>query len=77
MTSPAGGKHRPDFTGAQWHSGSQTEQGERRIEIAFVDGMIGMRDSADPDGAVLVFTPAEWDAFLGGVQDNEFDLPES
>jgi hypothetical protein len=48
--------------------------GHGRIEIAFVDDLVGMRDSADPDGPVLVFTQAEWDAFVGGVTDGEFDL---
>jgi hypothetical protein len=33
-----------------------------------------MRDAKDPDGAKLVFTPDEWDAFVLGVKDGEFDL---
>ena len=33
-----------------------------------------MRDSKDPDGPKLAFTGAEWDAFLRGVKDGEFDL---
>jgi Domain of unknown function (DUF397) len=32
-----------------------------------------MRDSKDPDGPKLAFTGAEWDAFLSGVKDGEFD----
>ena len=32
-----------------------------------------MRDSKDPDGPVLAFTPAEMGAFIGGVKDGEFD----
>jgi hypothetical protein len=35
-----------------------------------------MRDSKDPDGPVLTFTPDEWNAFTLGVQDGEFDLDE-
>ncbi len=66
-------KYRPDFTHAEWQAPQGSGDG-RRIEIAFVEGMIGMRDSADPDGPVLVFTPAEWDAFVGGVEDGEFDV---
>ncbi|GIH71282.1 DUF397 domain-containing protein [Sphaerimonospora thailandensis] len=34
-----------------------------------------IRDSKDPDGPVLAFTPSEWDAFIGGVKDGEFDGP--
>lgn len=36
--------------------------------------LIAVRDSKDPNGPTLFFTPAEWDAFLSGVKDNEFDL---
>lgn len=35
-----------------------------------------MRNSRDPDGPVLAFTEAEWEAFVLGVKDGEFDLPE-
>lgn len=50
------------------------------IEFAFVphsDGLVytALRSSAEPDGTVLVFTPSEWDAFVAGVRDGEFDLP--
>ena len=35
-----------------------------------------MSDAADPDGAKLYFTQAEWDAFILGVKDGEFDSSE-
>lgn len=35
-----------------------------------------MYDAADPDGEKLYFTEAEWDAFVLGVKDGEFDLDE-
>jgi hypothetical protein len=35
-----------------------------------------MRDGHDPDGPVLVFDEAEWDAFVAGAKDGEFDLPD-
>jgi hypothetical protein len=37
------------------------------------DRVIVMRDSKKPDGPVLYFTEAEWDAFVAGVKDGEFD----
>lgn len=37
-------------------------------------GDILIRDSKDPDGPILRFTPDEWTAFIGGVKDGEFDL---
>ena len=32
-----------------------------------------VRDSKDPDGPVLEFSRDEWDAFLAGVRNGEFD----
>lgn len=32
-----------------------------------------MFDAADPNGARLYFTQDEWDAFILGVKDGEFD----
>jgi Domain of unknown function (DUF397) len=45
-------------------------------EVAFLpDGRVAMRDSKQPHAGALVFTPAEWRAFLDGVRAGEFDLP--
>ena len=44
------------------------------VQVAFVDDLIGVRNAADPDGPVLVFTQGEWDAFVLGAKDGEFDL---
>jgi Domain of unknown function (DUF397) len=35
-----------------------------------------MYDAAHPDGDKLYFSEAEWDAFVLGVKDGEFDLDE-
>ncbi|MBC8093294.1 MAG: DUF397 domain-containing protein [Pseudonocardia sp.] len=40
------------------------------------DGSMAVRHSTAPalgPGNTLVFTPAEWDAFVRGVKDGEFD----
>jgi hypothetical protein len=57
---------------------------DSRVEVAIREGskegsdyVITMRDGSKPDGPVLVFTPAEWDAFVAGVRDGEFDLDET
>ncbi|WP_261575474.1 DUF397 domain-containing protein [Frankia gtarii] len=44
------------------------------VEVATSPDAIAVRDSKDPDGPVLVFTPAEWTAFLAGARDGEFNL---
>ncbi|WP_345409417.1 DUF397 domain-containing protein [Nonomuraea salmonea] len=44
------------------------------VEVATnLPGMIAVRDSKNPAGSALVFTPDEWRAFLGGVKLGEFD----
>jgi hypothetical protein len=43
------------------------------VEVAFVNGAVAVRDSKDPTGPVLVFTPGEWGAFVGGAKAGEFD----
>jgi hypothetical protein len=44
------------------------------VEVAGLrDGGVAVRNSRDPDGLVLRFTPGEWHAFLGGVRNGEFD----
>jgi len=44
------------------------------VEVASLPGsQIGVRHSKDTQGPVLRFTPDEWQAFLGGVRNGEFD----
>lgn len=62
-----------DATRAIWRS-APGEAGGSTVEVAFVDDLIGVRNGAEPDGPVLVFTQAEWDAFVEGAKDGEFDL---
>jgi hypothetical protein len=64
----------PDLTGAVWRKASYSNsQGGNCVEVADLSSHVAVRDSKDPDGPTLVFTPAEWDAFTAGVKDGEFD----
>lgn len=68
---------RIDTAGARWQAASASAPGsDAVVEVAFLaDGHVGLRDGRDPDGSVLIFTPAEWAAFTAGVQDGEFEPP--
>jgi hypothetical protein len=44
------------------------------VEAALVGDEIAVRNSQDPDGPVVVFSRDEWRAFLGGVQDGDFQF---
>jgi hypothetical protein len=43
------------------------------VEVAHVSGHYLMRDSKDRTGPTLQFTPDEWNAFIGGIHNGEFD----
>lgn len=49
-------------------------QGGNCVEVAVLPEGIAVRDSKDPTGPALVFTPAEWEAFLAGAAAGQFDL---
>ena len=38
-------------------------------------GRVAVRHSRRPGAEVIVYTRAEWEAFVGGVKDGEFDFP--
>jgi Domain of unknown function (DUF397) len=58
----------------QWVKSSYSFANGNCVEIAtLADGMVGIRNSKDPDGPVLRFTPGEWNAFLSGTLAGEFD----
>jgi len=72
-----------DLTDAQWQRAGDPDDDEGEyVEVAFVphtDGKtyIAMRNSkfTGPEDTVLVFTESEWDAFVAGAKDGEFDEP--
>lgn len=65
-----------DLTGAVWHKSTRSGgNGGDCVEVAInLPGIVAVRDTKDPGAGALVFTHAEWTAFVGGVRDGEFDL---
>lgn len=60
-------------SGPHWVKSSLSFSNGNCVEVASLPGgEIGVRDSRDRRGAVLRFTPGEWQAFLGGVRNGEF-----
>jgi hypothetical protein len=61
-------------SGALWVKSSLSFSNGACVEVADLsDGKVGVRHSKDPSGPVLRFTPAEWQAFMGGTRLGEFD----
>jgi hypothetical protein len=66
---------RIDLSRAQWFKSTRSgANSDNCVEVAFVGEAIAVRDSKNPTGPALIFTPAEWDAFVGGAKDGEFDV---
>jgi hypothetical protein len=59
---------------AGWRKSARSSPGEC-VEVLIGRESVQLRDSKDREGPVLRFSHAEWQAFLGGVGDGEFDLP--
>jgi hypothetical protein len=65
-----------DLSPAIWKKSSHSHS-NGCVEVAVVGGTerkIALRDSKNQRGAILLFNPTEWAAFLAGVRDGEFDL---
>ncbi|MFI6457194.1 DUF397 domain-containing protein [Streptosporangium amethystogenes] len=64
-----------------WQKSSLSGNGQNCVEVALADSpqaeteprpaaerLFLVRDSKDPEGPVLAFTPGEWDAFITGIK---------
>ncbi len=71
-----GNRHSAGDSSDTWIKSSLSGYNGNCVEVAGLTGdTIRVRDSKHPRGAVLNFTTAEWDAFIGGVCKGEFDRP--
>ena len=65
---------RASALGVRWIKSSHSSAEGNCVEVAALDGGgVALRNSRDPDGPALVYTPAEVAAFLAGAKGGEFD----
>lgn len=64
-----------DLSRADWRKSSFSNgNGGNCVEVARnLPGIVAVRDSKDRNGPALIFTAAEWQAFVSGVRGGEFE----
>jgi hypothetical protein len=67
-----------DLTDAAWRTSSHS--GGQCVEVAAITGnqtglarLCAIRDSKDPGGTVLAFSPGQWHTFTAAAQAGKFD----
>ncbi|WP_329084102.1 DUF397 domain-containing protein [Streptosporangium sp. NBC_01469] len=67
-----------ELAGVAWHISARSENGGGNCveagPLGDGSGRVAVRHSHRPGGEVIVYTRAEWEAFIGGVKDGEFDF---
>ncbi|MFF3765083.1 DUF397 domain-containing protein [Streptomyces sp. NPDC001922] len=64
----------PDLSTAHWRKSSYSNtNGGDCIEVADgLPGIVPVRDSKNPHGPALVFSPASWTSFIDAVKEEAF-----
>jgi hypothetical protein len=53
-----------DFSGAQWRKSNRSGEAGSCVEVAPTSHAIGVRDSKNTSGPILIFPAGPWAAFL-------------
>jgi predicted secreted Zn-dependent protease len=65
-----------DLSNVTWRKSSYSSA-SGCVEVTGADSQVAIRHSKDPEGPILIFTAVQWQAFLDGVRQGEFDQPSS
>ena len=63
-----------DLTNVEWRTSTRSSGSGQCVEVAITSEGVAVRDTKDRSKPAHVYTRAEWDAFIGGAKDGEFDL---
>jgi hypothetical protein len=74
MTQPYNGIPADELTGATWQKSRLSNPSGNCVEVAKLPGGgLAVRNSRDPHGPALVYTPHEMAAFILGAKEGDFD----
>jgi hypothetical protein len=74
MTRMVNGMSASQLQGVTWQKSARSNPSGNCVECAALpDGGVAVRNSRDPEGPALLYTPAEIEAFILGVRDGDFD----
>ena len=63
--------HAPDLSTATWRRSSRSTATANCVEVAVAGPAVGIRDSKDPDGPVLVLPGAAWTHFVTAIRSDQ------
>ena len=59
---------------AAWRKSRRSQQSGECVEVAAVQGIVGVRDSKDPFGPKVVLRPSAFRRLVADVRDGVYDL---
>ncbi len=74
MTHAVNGMSADELPGVTWQKSRRSNPSGNCVEAALLPGGdVAVRNSRDPHGPALIYTPAEIEAFILGARDGDFD----
>jgi hypothetical protein len=67
----------PNTEPVRWFKSSRSAANGNCVETAFIDGKIAVRDSKDPEGPMLSFSPGAWSGFVADIHEGHYDQPRT
>ncbi|MEV6233717.1 DUF397 domain-containing protein [Saccharopolyspora shandongensis] len=79
MKAELAGWRKSSYSGAQadcvevgWSKSSYSGSQSECVEVGWAPQVVGVRDTKDRDGAVLMFPRRQWAAFVSGLRDRRW-----